>query len=378
MVYLDKLIIFLFALSLTTPLYASFLGTLNLNILVTLIYAVGLLSYILFNINRLKYHFLDFLIIFFCLFFICSISYTLNNNYLTNFLLFFVLPLYYFSGKITKEKVSSNYLFLLLILFTLIIDIYVLIKLIDNNFIYHTYYHYSNSMLKLDYLTMSQYSFISFILLLFNKNSSFISNKIVILFLLVFFILMILISGSRFTISFLFIFLLIYMFTKLNRKNLIKLVMSLFISLFFIFNYININTLFQYTINRFDSATKEDNSINERKIFIEKALTKINESPLIGYGINSTENILNVKYVHNMFLETFLETGIFNFFILSFIILYILFICIKNRDYSIITLYIYLVLSYSKSFTVSEAKFLFFIIGFIMMTNSIKNLNNAN
>ena len=380
MAYLDKLIIFLFSLSLTTPLYASLLGVLNLNILVTLIYAVGLLSYISFNINKLRFSFLDLLIIFFCLFFIFSISYTLNANYMTNFLLFFILPLYYFSGKITKIKESSSHIFLLFILLTFLVDIYVLIKLTENNFIYHTYYHYSNSMLKLDYLTMSQYSFISLVLLLFNKNFkiNFFSNKIIFFTFLSFFILMIFISGSRFTILFTLVFLLWYIFKNASKSNLIKLIIISFLSLFIILNYLNTNTLFQYTITRFDSATKEDNSINERKIMIEKALSKIDENPLFGYGINSTENILNVKYVHNMFLETFLETGIFNFLLLSFIVLYVLFISIKTKNYPITILYIYLVLSYSKSFTISEAKILFFVMGYIIINKSIENLKNAN
>jgi hypothetical protein len=369
LVLLNKFSILLLVLAITTPMFASLLGVLKLNFLVSIIYASGLFTFLILNIKKLIFNKIDMVIIAFSSFFIFSIFYTISDNYMTELILFLLLPFYYINGKliIITNQIKTLIKYLILLIF--IIDIYVLIQLYENDFIYNIYYSYSNAKLKIDYLIMSQYSLVSLILLIFNNhNNTNYKTKII---LSIFFIFMILISGSRFSIMFLFFILFLYSFKFFRTKKYVfGIIFISIISLFFSERIIEKSSiLFNYSLKRINNIGNNDNSINQRSIIIQEALVEINNNITLGKGVNSSEKILSEKYVHNMFIETLLETGIFNFFILVFIITYILYLSFRIRKeyFGLGIVFLYLVLSYSKSFTISEGKFLFFIIGIIYM-----------
>lgn len=368
MQFLNNISLFFFVLATTTQMYAGFLGAYGLNVILYLIYFIGLISYFILNFKKLKLFFLDFLIIAFSVIYVSTIIYTINGDFKTKLLLLIILPFYYFNGKIMILKGDYDkfsFYFILIVLFS---DIYIFYQLLRNNLIYHIYYWYSDAILKVDYLTMSMFSFVALVLLI---SKSIIRVKIIKILLILFFSFMILVSGARFSILFLLVVSLIYFFYKIKNKK-----MFLYTNLFILFiigygylNQHNIEKNFSYTIERLNSMFGNDNSIQTRDVLIEQSLGYINESPIFGYGINSSENLLILKYPHNMFLETWLESGILNTLILFIIILNILYMAWRlfksNIDKYNFVIVLYLILSYLKSFTIAEGKLLFLYFGII-------------
>jgi O-antigen ligase/tetratricopeptide (TPR) repeat protein len=148
----------------------------------------------------------------------------------------------------------------------------------------------------------------------------------------------IIISGSRGAIiSFvlLLICFLIYSFFFLRDKRKLLVILSFF-SLFIFgiqtFLYQNGSTVVDRVSTLTPTVIKKDSSTNERLTWFNAAFEGIKEKPLFGHGIgnwkivgnkyvsNSIEQYIVPKYVHNDFIEAFVELGFLGglFFLLIF------------------------------------------------------------
>lgn len=362
-------IIFL-ALASTTQLYAQSLELFHLKKLLYFIYFAGLLGPIIVFFKSIILNKIDLGILTFCLFFLASSIYTINVNYTTEFILFLILPLFYLNGKILIRAGKYDFFMLIFFIIVLIVNLYVFIQLINNSLNYHTYYRYSNAVLLVDYLTLSLFNVFAIISLI-DKNSI---NIFIKYFLITFLSIMVFISGARYSIIFLLFFLFLTFIRQPSKKIMLIFLLISIVSIFIFTNktyYSKISSSLNYSISRLEIFGNKDRSIQEREIAIDDALIAINESPFLGTGINSSENLLSIEYVHNMILETFLETGIINTIILLFIIVTTMFMSWKlysiNNIYRVIFFTnIYLILAHLKSFTIAEGKLLFLFFGIVV------------
>ncbi|WP_287640977.1 O-antigen ligase family protein [Bacteroides sp.] len=145
-------------------------------------------------------------------------------------------------------------------------------------------------------------------------------NKILITFL----ILAILLAGSRGPLIPIFILILAKMFTAYSKKKIFFIftsILLIFLALFpILLNYlsdigINSRTLFLLLDGSFDS----DSGRGDIYTFVWE---KVLERPLIGYGFFADRVFLGM-YCHNIFMEMFLNWGIFIPLFLYIIIMYV-------------------------------------------------------
>lgn len=364
----EYLAAFFIALTISMPLFSNWFGS----TITYFFYLLGISSSILLNGSRINFSRLDLPIIIFFIAYLFSIFYAVNPDFKTELLFIPLLLVLYYGGKgIVKKNLTYlllNYVSILLMLFS----IYLLYQLSKVNFAYNAYYFYSNASNKVDYLTTSMYAGITFIYAIFALKSLWIKLP---LSLYSFFIVAI--SGARFSIFFiasLLIITLIIQFRKIVfSKIALILVTALLIFSTLLIDQITkkqlstIENLFSFSIMRITHFNKYDTSLQERNDMIEKSIIAINNQPFLGYGIHCSPKILHYPYPHNMFLETWLDTGIIGvsaLFAIVTVMLSILYFSIKTLSLlplGIVNLYV--ILAHLKSFSIIHSLLLFTLAG---------------
>lgn len=365
---LDKFSVFLLAMATLTPMYGGFLGYFRLNPLLHLIYFSGLTLFLITNFYKMMFSLLDLLIVIFSLLFIASLAYTVNQDFKTELILFGILPLFYFNGKLLVYSKYYEHFFRFYVIIIIIVNIYIFFKLGDNNFNYNKYYKYSKSMLLLDYLTMALFDLIGAIIL---YTTNIIKTPIIKGAILSLFLFMILISGARYSILFLGLAIFVFYTLLPLKKKIVSMFTFGTIGTMIILLNPKIMDLFAYSIFRLTNMSSgNDASLDGRGDVMNKSLYLINESPLFGYGLNSSEELLYpLPFPHNMIVEAFLETGFLNALNLTVIVTSTLFMAtrlfLKDKNYfaGILIIDLYIIMSHLKSFSVAEGKILFFFFG---------------
>lgn len=189
-----------------------------------------------------------------------------------------------------------------------------------------------------------------FILVYFYSIENSKKRKIINLFLIIFLIFLIVISGSRKALLMVPLGIIFYIYLnrekKLNKKNLLKrifIVPIIFIIIYFSSMLIMKNEFFYNAIGeRIESGINvflndgEEQSLDERNYYIDKAKQLFMENPIIGYGSNGFVtymkeiNYPHVAYCHNNFFEILSTLGIIGFIIYYYMHIRIIYLIIKN------------------------------------------------
>ncbi|MBT0550283.1 O-antigen ligase family protein [Riemerella anatipestifer] len=161
---------------------------------------------------------------------------------------------------------------------------------------------------------------------------------------------------------------LIYFFY--NFKNYLKYLITPLLVMFFFREKIFI--FFENAMNRFDSLSGVDNSLNER---LDMAIFAFNQpfddlvTLFFGNGFASFGYLYNGldarAYPHNLLLEIFFELGLLGLLLFSVFLVLVLFKSIKNKTvFSFVLLFV--ILNSLKSYSLSDSWVLFAIMGMII------------
>ena|GEM_PF-2120013 len=366
-----KWTVFLLALAVLTPMYGTLFGHFHANVALYGVYFSGLTFFLFANFKQMLFSKLDALVLLFNLFFIASLAYTVNQDFKTEMILFAILPLFYFNGKLLIYTNSHTLFFRFVVLIIFAVNVYVFLKLNENGFNYNKYYRYSTSWLLLDYLTLALFDLLAAIIL---YTTNVIANKYIKSGIIMLFLFMILISGARYSILFLGLSLFIFFMLLPAAKKLSTVVIGGSALTLILLGSSKIQDLFAYTIFRMSNISGgHDASLDGRENVLNLSLALIDKNPIFGYGLNSSEALLYpIPFPHNMLIEAFLETGLLNTVILATIVGSVLIMGLRlfwrNKNYfsGIFIIDLYLIMSHLKSFSIAEGKILFFFFGITM------------
>lgn len=151
-----------------------------------------------------------------------------------------------------------------------------------------------------------------------------------------------------------FIFLIFYYSNSL--KNRLIIIMSLGLLLVFIFQVPRVNKLFSELINpKSYNHLNLNNSTSIRNVIYNCALSKIEESPIFGYGLGDVKNELKRCYqehnffnspneyynTHNQYLSYYLASGIFGLLTVLFFFTNAIFKGVKEHNGLLIALVVF-------------------------------------
>ena len=362
------------------PLIGQWLGSM----IVYLFYLFGIISSIyLFYISKISVNKIDLPFMIFIILALFSSIYSVSGNLTTELFFLPLLVFLYLGAKGIIKNDNLSYLVYGIIFVFLIFSIYLLFQLPNVSFNYAAYYHYSNASNKVEYLTMSMYASIILIYAIFVIKNKYIRYPIII-----YTFFLITISGARFSIFFLAV--LLFSLFMYNLKSLKFIIFIILLFLLFIFNldfilsldYIkDISKFFDFAINRLSHFDSNNASLQGRFYAIENSLIAINDSVVFGYGLHCSPDIIKFVYPHNMFLEVWLDSGIFGFIsllLLSASTFYCIYQIPKNdKNLFLMFSFFYLFLSQLKSFSIYHSPLYFVFISFIF-TVYIKNKEELN
>lgn len=314
---------------------------------------------------------MDLMVSVFSLLFIASLVYSVNPDFKTELILFGILPLFYFNGKLLIYTRSYEVYFKFYIIIVLAVNAYVFLKLSENSFNYNKYYKYSDSLLLLDYLTLALFDLIGAIIL---YTTSIVKHPLVKASIIGLFLFMIMISGARYSILFMALSIFIFFSFLPTSQKIVSAFAFGTVGSVAVMGSTALQDLFAYSIFRLTNISSgNDASLEGREDVLHKSLELINEAPLFGYGLNSSEELLYpIPFPHNMILEAFLESGLINAINLAAIVLSVLLMAFrltlrdKNYFIGILIIDLYLIMSHMKSFSIAEGKILFFFFGITM------------
>jgi len=281
------------------------------------------------------------------------------------------LPISYFLGLWQGKYGATHSFFRTMALGFLPVVLYVIYQLSKNSFSYNTYYHWSNAAYKIDYLTMSLFAVILMIYFFF-KGRNFIEKYGLSLFFLGF----ITMSGARYSIIFSALAMTYILFhsakkspLKLTLGLLTSLVLMVIVLLFDKSWLTDRSDLVSYSLFRIENMFGNDSSIKGRQVLIQKSSEVISEHFFTGVGAGGAGSALHSNYPHNLLLEAFIDGGVFAalpLLIFLFISIYQL-IRSKHEDKPwLMLLVLYLLGGFLKSFSIYEARILFFFIGYAL------------
>ena len=362
--YIIYIIYFISFLTILNPLYRRILGEFNLNFILygqyTITFCLALFVYFLIRKN-FNFQIMFFLFFLFIVFYLLSNLYTISNDTTTKTFTIFLLPFYFIIGySLNDFNVDIKYFFYLIPILFSIYLLTVLEILLASGFVLSIFY---KNDIVIDYLTLSLF------LLIYTIYSNYSNSKFQYLLGIVFLFISI-ISGARFPIV---IFLILSL-----QKVIIKwytFICLLVISILIFVNIDNFDFLFDYSLTRFNSLFQNDDSLNERIVYIDKCLTSFNNYPFFGRGINSSGFILyetqENHYPHNFIIESLIEVGLLGTLpLLFFFIYYFLFIHFKQNNKFLNTVIIFILLNFFKSFSIVEIRILLFFMGYSICNNS--------
>jgi O-antigen ligase len=240
------------------------------------------------------------------------------------------------------------------------------------------------------YLVIGLYSGFSVILLVIRPKL--FKHAWVRVFLLIFFLTSLFLSGARASIIITLLLLIVILFERAfmflisaSKMNQRKMVMNAFLTLFIITGILVVSVLFSGKINSLASRSVKRfdilvNSLNvatpENKRFkqLEFSMDKISESVssvVHGYGIGSYGVIESAKdaraYPHNFILEIQFETGIIGL-LLFLLFLFTIFINSKSYAYPLpVFIFLYFLLNYLKSWSIVDMRICFAFLGIFIL-----------
>lgn len=357
--------------------------SINLRIDLTLTLAVVLTAYIFLSKVTLKniFHkpimlFLLFYIwIILTMFYSSSAAYLFNKVFLfsTNILVF-VAPLY-LSSKIEIKSILNKF-----ILISSSLNLWFIAFILPNMYSSEIYERASGS-----YLTVSLYSGMNILMMLLLKDKLFKNKYINLLFIILNIILLIL-SGGRGGLVFMFLILTIYGIFYLKRIQLINILKSTLIIILTLYMFMTFTNQMKYielterSVSRlvllyeFDKNDLGGNSIEKRLALLDFSYDKIFHSAssvLFGYGIGSFlyewNGVDGRGYPHNIIVEIIFELGMIG------LLIFLIFSRATLKYFKLTTLSwvgLYLLLNALKSSNLVDIRLVFFIFALILIDGS--------
>lgn len=125
------------------------------------------------------------------------------------------------------------------------------------------------------------------------------------------------------------------------------------------------------TAQRFERMlTGGDGMLDTRRPIWEKAAEAIADSPIVGYGLSSSGNIVQHAHTHNMFMQVWIDGGVISVLLLAFIVAtpFSLYLyrygfrwCSSSKAIPALAMFLFLVMEYSKSMNIYRGRALFLI-----------------
>ncbi|MGC9330439.1 MAG: hypothetical protein ACP5DZ_01020 [Bacteroidales bacterium] len=319
-----------------------------------------------------------------------TLAYTPSESYSKAKLFYFSTNIVAFAYPLFHVKINISKMLRYFVLGFAIITLWYIPILINyiNTPELHALQRY-NSVFKL-YLVIGLYSGFSVILLA--TRPKLFKHDFFRVFLLIFFLISLFLSGARASIIITLLLLLVILFERAfvffvnaGKMNQSKMIMNGFLTLFIITGILVVSVLFSGKINslasrsvkRFDILVHSINISNvENKRFeqLKFSMDKINESVssvVHGYGIGSFGIMESGKderaYPHNFMLEIQFETGLMGL-ILFILFIMSVFIC-SRHGLSILPgfIFIYLFLNYLKSWSIIDMRICFGFLGLFIL-----------
>lgn len=310
---------------------------------------------------------------------IFSLFYTSSENYAYTKILHFFTILIAFIYPIIIKEFSIKRFFYFFILSTLIISvIYTPLFFKAYSVLYTMNINPKVEMIYGSYLAVGYIIGISIILNIF---SNIFNNKIKLILTIILFTILF-ITGARGPIVFLLLTFMIYALNiiivkrKINIKKIVFSTLIITVTFIAISSKINLDEIFERSINRLISLTKNsDSAANDRIERFSFVIEKTNyDNLIIGHGFGSFgiefDKIDERSYPHNIFLEFLFELGVIGL-ALYLILLYVIakkLISIKN--FLFISSFIFLLLNSMKSLSITDSRIMFTFFAIILIYNS--------
>jgi O-antigen ligase len=283
------------------------------------------------------------------------------------------VPISYLVGIWLGAEGSMHSFFRVAALIFLPTVLYIVYQLAKSSFSYNTYYYWSPASYKIDYLTSSIYALVLLIYFVFNGR-----NVIEKYGLPAFCAGFIAISGARYSIIYA-VCAGIYMVLRAAKKSPIRLATGTLISLSLLFVIVLFNNtliaksidLVNYSLFRLENLSESDNSVEGRKVLMEKASQIVSDHFAFGVGLAGSADVLGT-YPHNMLLEAFVDGGFFSALPLLIFLVSSLWLLIKTKHEHkawCLLLVLYLLGAFLKSFSIYESRMLFFFMGYAATLN---------
>lgn len=221
---------------------------------------------------------------------------------------------------------------------------------------------------------------------LFNINSN-VSNiiKVIIVLIISTFFLFLNSTSGLFCISFAYLYIIIHNYV-VEKKKWVTLLNIILVLIFYVmvFNIDTLNSRYKYYANVELKTEKKDGS--QRKFIILNAPKIIVQSSLFGSGTGDTKPIINKLYkdnginfymyfnAHNQFLQTNIALGIIGLIILILMFILPIIKIVNNKEYYLLT--IYLIIGFSFLFESMLDRSMgayFFAIMYVLTNTYIEN-----
>lgn len=217
------------------------------------------------------------------------------------------------------------------------------------------------------------------------------------LFLLVFFVMMVFLFGSKLGYVALFISLtasVLFIF----KSRFQRIVVFTIIIVYTLLGYYQVPFL-NNKVNDFVRQVSKHNELSiedrlPRSIIWQEATAQIKDNWIFGIGVGNSMNVMEKRYIqigyekgvryryncHNQFLETFLQTGIFGLLILAFIFLYCFYVAITNGSklYLLFLSIILLYMMFESLFETQMGMVAFAFFNALFISSFTKNIDEEN
>lgn len=258
------------------------------------------------------------------------------------------------------------------------VALYVVYQLSIHGFSYNTYMNWSNAAYRINYLDFSLYGVV--LLIFFSTRTIALPKRALIC---VPILLTVLASGGRYSILFLSIFLTYLVLNTIKTPNLrrqatIWMVVAIVVVLVAggVFHPGDYYQYFEYSMFRMTNALDSDQSISGRLALIDRALSSGLAHFLTGHGLGGSRRVLDGTYPHNFLLEAFLDGGLFAALALVGFCMSAALLPLKHiarEEKWILWLALFIVGAFLKSFSIYEARILFFVLGFLFANYAYRN-----
>ena len=357
-------------------------GIPDITLLSALFLAIIMLHDLPYSLRNISIKKLEFIIIFILiyLFSIFSLAYTSSDSYsLTKVINFGTVILGFFFPLLTKEFNRDFFIYSLTVLIFFIsivfLDFYIS-YLNKDSIIFVSMSHEEALKLTIGYLSVSVANGILIIYYFFKKNQISWIQWSIVLIAMIFLVasggrgpllVVVLVLGSYFTYQ-LVMSLINFQIKKLIIPIIIlsAIIGSLIIAISTKSIESNNNKaikLFESSLERFQTLKNSEGggkSAYSRILYTKFAIDKINQQPLLGYGIGSFgfeyNNIDEKDYPHNLFLEVWFEMGVIPLFLLI-LFFYAVYAHISSVEcYWCIAIYFYFFFNILKSDSLTDIR----------------------